>query len=235
MANKKSKVFHYLRKSHRSTGIFLSVFLIMLSVTGVVLNHTDELALAKKFVPSFIAARYYPGGQSAFGYLVEEQYFYSLKGRLYVDKEDITHCSELKGVIQHKQQQVILCVDDVLILTMKNQLIERLDSSLGLPLGIQGISTFENQLVINTSLKNYLFNPETLELEEGLNSSMKLQAKTELPTDLVLGSSISWQQFFLDIHSGIFLGHFGKWFMDFVALCLCGMAVSGIAMWFKKF
>lgn len=235
MANKKSKVFHYLRKSHRSAGIFLSVFLIMLSVTGVVLNHTDELALAKKFVPSFIAARYYPDDQSTFGYLVEEQYFYSLKGRLYVDKEDITHCSELKGVIQHKQQQVILCVDDVLILTMKNQLVERLDSSLGLPLGIQGISTFENQLVINTSLKNYLFNPETLELEESLNLAIKRQAKAELPTDLVLGNSISWQQFFLDIHSGIFFGNFGKWFMDLIALCLCGMAVSGIAMWFKKF
>ncbi|MFT5211540.1 MAG: hypothetical protein ACI9CE_003279 [Flavobacterium sp.] len=68
----------------------------MLSLTGVIPNHTDELALAENFTPSFIAARYYPDGQSAFGYLIDGHYFYSLKGQLYVDKEDITHCSELK-------------------------------------------------------------------------------------------------------------------------------------------
>jgi len=51
--------------------------------------------------------------------------------------------------------------------------------------------------------------------------------------ELILGSSITWQQFFLDIHSGIFVGNIGKWFMDLVALSLCGMAVSGIAMWYR--
>jgi hypothetical protein len=108
---------------------------------------------------------------------------------------------------------------------MYNKLVERLDASLGLPIDIQGISSIENQLVINTSLQNYLFNPETLALAETSSLPKKRQDKVKLPRDLILGSSISGQQFSLDIHSGVFVGNFGKWFMVLAALCICGMAV----------
>ncbi|MFT7685603.1 MAG: hypothetical protein ACI9FB_000946 [Candidatus Azotimanducaceae bacterium] len=234
MHKKKSKIFHFLRRSHRSVGVFLSAFLIMLSVTGVLLNHTDDLKLAKNYVPSIIAARYYTNDQSTLGYYLRDHYYYLLEERLFIDKEEVTHCADLNGVVQHKNQQAILCGDDLLMLTLSNQLVERLDSSLGLPSGIEGIGVFEDRLFINTAMQNYEFDPESLEIKDSQTPIRNMPVQVEVPRVLTLGSSITWQQFFLDVHSGIFVGNFGKWFMDFVALCLCGMAVSGIAMWLKK-
>jgi len=79
----------------------------------------------------------------------------------------------------------------------------------------------------------HYFDIDTLEISKS-DSIVEPKAEIVVPQKLALGHSISWQQFILDLHSGIILGNMGKLFLDLVSLCLCGMAVSGIAMWLKR-
>jgi uncharacterized iron-regulated membrane protein len=55
--------------------------------------------------------------------------------------------------------------------------------------------------------------------------------KQTMPVNLLLNDSVSWQQFILDLHSGMFIGTAGKWLVDLVAIFVIGMAISGLVMW----
>lgn len=234
MSPYRSRVYYLLRKSHRSVGVFLSVFLVLLCVTGVLLNHTNELNLESRFVPSVIAARYYPSNGSVKGKLHLEEYYFELGGRLYANDAEIAHCDALDGLVDIREQRIILCDGELIILTLDNQIVERLDSSVGVPDDISKIAGEKGRLVLMGKTQNYEFNLETLALIPFPDSIEADSLNVKIPSELILNKSITWQQLVLDVHSGIVLGSMGKWFLDLVALCLCGMAVSGISMWLKR-
>jgi len=50
---------------------------------------------------------------------------------------------------------------------------------------------------------------------------------------LLLLQAIAWQQFMLDLHSGIYFGSWGVLFFDMVGFFVILIAVSCIVMWRK--
>jgi hypothetical protein len=234
----KKNIYYLLRRSHRTVGVFLIVFVLLLSGTGILLNHTDDLNLSNHYAPSFIAARYYPNGgkdRHIKGWLFQGSYYYALDGQLFRDNEQLGRCEDIHGVGRLDEHIIILCNGELLIMTTGHRLIERLDVAMGIPSGIDKMAVQDGRLIIADGDSQYAFDLESL-VGNRLNpaSIVDWPMAEDVPGKLLLSQSISWQQFILDVHSGIFIGKMGKWFSDLVAICLSGMAISGLAMWLRR-
>ncbi len=225
-----SDVLTSFRRGHRYLGIALAAFLLVMSITGIMLNHTDALRLDRHFVPTFIAAHYYPS-QNVSGFEMSLQYYFVIGNQLYLEQEALAPCGQLGGVATANDQVVVLCDGDLLLFTEENELIERLETAHGIPAGLERITSVDNQLILGGVSSVYSFDTDSFVTTPFTGREIDWPAAVQIPDDLLLVESIHWQQFILDVHSGAFAGAPGRWFADLVALLIIVMAVSGLVMW----
>ena len=243
------RTFRFLLKSHRLFGLFLIAFILLLSTTGIALNHTDALGLAKLKAPGFIAARYYAdiSDIEVMGFKVEQQHFYALGGQLYANGLSVTDCNFLQGAVAMHEQWVALCDSELLFITPQLEFIEQVGLTYGLPEQVLDPawdkSTLHESmlaavlekdrpglLILKTSRGNISLDPLQL-MANDYTGSVSYISAVPVPDKYLLAETISWQQFILDLHSGVFAGKVGKWWMDMVAILLILMAFSGFFMW----
>ena len=220
-----------LRKLHKQVGIFVAVFLCLLAITGIALNHSEVLGLDKKYVPGWVA-EFYLGSTEVRGIRNADQYLYSLGGHLFVDRTPVTSCMELQDFESFDGQKIALCDGELILLTLDFQVIERIDNSVGLPEGVSNIRAEDIGFLVSTDSTWHSFNLLTLDLSPAaFSEEVQAPAWVPIPTEMLLGDSVTWQQFILDLHSGVVIGLPGKLFTDLVALLLIGMVLSGVWMW----
>ena len=228
----KKAILNLVRKSHRNLGIFLVFFLVLISVTGMLLNHTDALNLNHHSVPAFVAARYYSDNSGGLtGFESAGDYFYTFGGELHINRQVVASCRQIEGAIRLKNLSIVLCDGELNLFTSDRQLIETMGAVMGVPDDLVGISVLEDQLVLRNVDNVYSFDIETLALDLIANTVQTWPERQVIPSELLLAESISWQQFILDLHSGVFVGSMGKWLSDLVALFVIAMAISGLSMW----
>ena len=73
-----------VRKTHRITGVIVAAMLLIVSFTGIILNHAEDIDL-DGYVPGFLAGIYFSPSDQVNGYVANEQYFFVLSEELYVD------------------------------------------------------------------------------------------------------------------------------------------------------
>jgi len=224
------KTLKFFRKSHRHVGIALAVFLLLVSVTGMLLNHTETLRLDHRFVPPFIAKQYYQN-QTVAGFKLDEHYYYTLDKQLYADRVALTSCDTIQGIGRLPNQLAVLCDAELILLTPDHELIERIGVAYGLPVNLSRIAVQNDQLLLASDAEIFSFNTANLDAVKVTTVVRHWPERHTVPVDLLLNDSVSWQQFILDLHSGMFIGIAGKWLADLVAIFLIGMAISGLVMW----
>ncbi|HIG41135.1 MAG: PepSY domain-containing protein [bacterium] len=226
----KESTVRSLRKGHRNVGIFLVLFLLLVSVTGILLNHTESLHLSERYVPAFVARRYYQS-QEVHGFELNTRYYYTLGDLLYVDHQALTQCGEVKGVVEQAEQFVVLCDAELIVFTKDHQMIERFGEVHGLPPNLNRMAVDNKQLLLANDTEVFGFDTDTLESVLITTAFDDWPESGTVPAQLMLKDSVSWQQFLLDLHSGMFIGAAGKWLADLVAIFIVGVAISGLVMW----
>lgn len=230
---------------HRKVGITAAIFVIMLVVSGLMLNHTDKLNLQNKFVKNNMLLNWYhiqPKGE-AIGFVVNEHWFTQIDSRLYFDSKEITtHIDNLFGVISTSDGFVIALDENLLILTKTGEIIEGLSGADGVPSGIQSIGLSEGgDIVIRAAHGDYLANLETTEWHEQEGLIVNWSVPIEIPKDLndqlltlFRGTGLPLERIILDIHSGRILGNAGVLLVDFMAILFLLLAMSGVWVWYKR-
>lgn len=231
---------------HRYMGVTAAVFAILLSVTGIALNHTEELQLDESFIETDWLLDWYgieePQRQS--GFQASDHWIVLIGDQLYFDEQLLEgHFDDLVGAIPFNDLLVVIADGDALLLTHDGQLVERLGRQSGVPAGIEAIGLSpEAQLVARASHGFYsvddgLFTWQHIETdsdqiewsdadtvpEEWLTVLKKQYRGNILPVERVL----------LDLHSGRIFGKAGPWVMDAAAVLLIALAVSGTFIWIK--
>lgn len=223
-----------IKKAHRSIGIVLVFFLLILAVTGIVLNHSDDIGLADAPVPAFIAGWYYDDELVAVdGFLAGDHYVYGVGADVYMDDQAVTACADdLAGAISLDNQLVALCGGDLLVVSMEGQLIERLGVAHGVPSMIDRLGRSEDKLVVNGDDGSAVFDLTSLQTGP-VGGDIQWQQPAPLPPGLtrnLLADAVSWEKFIMDIHSGRIVGIGGVWLADLVAVLLVVMSVSGLVL-----
>lgn len=228
---------------HRRLGIFSALFIMLMAISGVVINHSNHLSIDSAPVQQAWLLDHYgitPPNKLAIYQtqplsLASSDNLVWVQHRLAVEAD-----SPIKGMLT--LGKMILAVDsnNLYMVSQDGELMEKQDASMGFPRGIEAIG-FDGQVWLKTQAGYFMADDELIEWTPAMPfapiswsqvlDTQTAQAESDTISLLARSSHLTWERVILDIHSGRFFGSLGPWFMDLVALSLIIMAISGIYLW----
>jgi len=234
----------FLWRWHRRIGVLAALLVVVLASTGIALNHTDELALEKRYV-GWDWLRSYYGDHSAElpAFETAGRWVYrAASGRVYIDTSAVANCrGELAGALAVAGMITIACGEELLLATESGDLVESITGSSGLPAPVTGIGLVDGRLALQAGDCWRLADLERVDFSVPVGGGeLVLQiAAGRLPGKLLAelpeqAQWLSWERVLLDLHSGRLFGPAGVLVMDLAALLFCVLALSGVAMWWLR-
>ncbi len=238
----------FFRKWHRKLGVFAAFFIIYLSVTGVALNHTDGLSLAHQPIKSTWLLDHY--GISA----PQDIRFYQqgkiqitdksvwLQGQLLFESDvDVISVGRLK--LKHNQQSVFVIAtgQNILLFNLEGELVDQLGAESGVPKRIKAMSIDDEQVIVENTDGYYQTDSDFFDWQIVQPTSMPKWLQPELASDVQIQQTelvyraqfLTLERIILDSHSGRFFGDIGVFFMDFIAVLLMLISISGLYLWLR--
>ncbi len=230
---------------HRYLGVSAALLVILLAITGLMLNHTSELALDKSYITSPALLNHYgieqPRASRSFA---AGQHWISQWGKqLYLDESPLGKFSEpLTGAILLQDMLVISLKNSLLLYTPDGELIEKMGAAQGIPPRILAIGTSdENRLLLKSAKGIHVADEALLDWQPVAAATASWSQPTTLPAPLnhslarsARHGRLSVERVVLDLHSGRILGNAGVWIMDTAAILLLFLAFSGSWLWLMR-
>jgi len=235
---KNNRITRYLYKLHRYAGLLSAIILLMLAVTGIALNHTDDLKLDSQMIQSPSLLDWYgiEAPNNVVSFSTKNHHLTLANQQLYFNDSLLqNHTSHLLGAVETEDFVIIALNNSLLLMSLEGELIESipLNSIKSIGVSLQGIVT-QSESGLNYSdngllswqpanNKNILWSTAS-QLPDPINQKIKNQFRASiLPLERVL----------LDIHSGRFFGFIGIILVDISGILLIILALSGCVIWIR--
>ena len=235
-----------LNKIHKKIGLSSIVVVVMLVITGLLLNHNDSLKFNQQPISSPLLNQWYgiqlPVVEQGFQ---QQENWASLVGHtLFINQTPLNNLSANRlfgfqttpfGYILITKNRLILVDDSVALIDI-------------MPLS----SPIEHAYFFNEQLLLTLENGDTLQILEPYEQLTKIDLAVRdtnslfpiLPSDLPPGlktalqaqsnqSGLTAERILLDIHSGRFFGAWGVYLIDLFSILFLLLAISGVWMVIK--
>lgn len=241
----------YLRRWHRRLGITAAVFAIVLAVTGLLLNHTEGLALDSRYVRSELVLDWYgiaPPGKPV-SYPVGDHWVSQLGGHIYFDEQmlAVDEPGRLLGAVKLGENIIIAVEGQLLLLSAAGKVLEILGGAQGVPAGMRQIGVKDDRLVVRASHGDYSADKDLLHWDESEEAGDRHVpvvadwAKASTPPEVLYaklveayrGKGLTLERVLLDLHSGRIAGLVGVAVVDVSAILVILLAISGIWMWIR--
>ena len=231
---------------HRRMGIISAFFVIVLSVTGLILHYSPNLNLDTQFIRSNLLLNWYniEAPLVSANYAVGNNTATHLADALYFNERRIPGSfSELVGLVVTNFGFALATSNQILLLTAEGELVEILGSLVGIPSGMQQIGTDVNGEVylqrpgelVRIDLNTLDTFPASAEVAVSWSNLSPLNSsRSELLQFDYRASLVSWERILLDIHSGRILGSLGVIVVDVMAILFLLMAITGIWIWSRR-
>lgn len=228
-----------LYKFHRYTGLIVAIVILILAVTGVVLNHTDDLELDKQFIKSAAILDWYgiEGPNPEYSYSISKQWITQIDHQIYFNTKPVLNIREqLIGVAMNDSFIIAAFPNALVMLSTQGEIIEQIKKS-----PIQKIASGQNgRIYIKSRDQVYFSDDELLTWETTDQQGLNWATPTTLPTRLkqeikqeTLHHVLPYERVLLDIHSGRFFGRYGVYFIDFSGLLMIFLTISGCWIWLR--
>jgi hypothetical protein len=236
------------RAWHRRLGLASCLFILLLSLTGILINHAHQIGLDKRGVQLDWLLDFYGIGQpnkiNRFALLPSP--LIGIDNQLWMEDTFILESSlPLLAALWYQQQIVAIDAKQLYIFDHLGQLLETQNSSSGLTPPLSGLFlTNGSELVLATQsglllADKYLLDwrsIDTTDLDK-LAPALSIPQTIDLsPQHLTLSRSrhLSWERVVLDLHSGRLFGTWALWLWDLFAVALVVLTLSGLWMWRHK-
>lgn len=233
-----------LRRVHRWLGILLVFFILLLSISGIALNHSSGWRLDSSFVSADWLLDAYgirsPADVTSFA---DHDHRATLLGdRLYLDDREIAEDIEsLTGIVSLDSLILVTTSDNALVLTTGGELIEQIDLASLLPAPIERsgrsgqvavISSGESLFVADADISGFERSADIEGIDWSKSSAVPPSLQDSLES-LYRGRGLTIERVIADIHSGRIIGITGPYLMDAVAILLIVLGISGLLMWLR--
>jgi hypothetical protein len=230
---------------HRYGGIISAVLIIFICITGLLLNHTDDLELGTVPVDAEWLLNAYGIDTppiSSFGNINISAS--QIANKLYYRTTPLAgNFSSLTGIVESGDIVIIATTNELALLTHAGELIETLEAYTGIPNNIRQIGLHpELGPVLNTPSGNWHSNTELMNWQALTDTQTIAWSGTVLLPEtsqqelkaLYRGQGLSLERVILDLHAGRIFGRVGPLLADMVAVLFILLAMTGIWMWFKS-
>ncbi len=232
---------------HRYMGVSAALFAILVAITGVLLNHTEDFDLDSRHVQADWVLDWYgiQAPQELLSFPVATRHVTLMGEHLYLDRREIDgEFRELVGAVLLNDIVVVAVSDSILLLTARGELIERLTGKDGVPAGMKRIGTdAAGGLVVEGGHDLYRSDDNFLRWQHSEQAASPVRWARAGPLDPQLrtalqqhfrGEVLPLERLLLDLHSGRFFGRFGPWVIDAAAVLMTLLALSGTWIWLKR-
>jgi hypothetical protein len=230
---------------HRYAGLFAAFFVIFLSITGIALNHTDDLSLKSQHITSNTLLDLYRVQAPTHIWQVKtaQHTVTQADDVLFVNSgQAISIESSVVGAAMFDDFLIIALTNALLLVDANNQVVETLTELDNVPKDIEKLGVNGNGDIYLQSKQQLLRLNNDLSLQSHAEdvgiSWVELKAISGQEESSIIqrykSNIISLETLMLDIHSGRFFGPYGVWFFDFIGIILLFLASTGIIIWLKQ-
>lgn len=235
-----------MRRLHRSFGAFAVVFVLFMVLSGLALNHSNDLGLdQRKTSQSFLLGWYGLGKPSSIqSYAMGGDWLSFAGSQLYLNDKPVATIQGGVGAVSNGDLFIAAGSDELLLLDHEGSLVERIPWLLISKAPIEAIGLQANRLVaVKTADQVWLADANLLTWQpaEGSLASPQWSFSEPAPdaiqvsiTSLYRGEGLSLERVLLDLHSGRIFGSIGVLIYDLLALALGFLSISGLVLWFRS-
>lgn len=236
----KRTMFHW----HRQLGLAASIFVIVLSISGILLNHTEKLNLDSNYIESEFLLKWYGIKKPIItSYPIKNNWISNIEDKLYFNdllvEKEIQH---IIGAVKTENFIAVSTQNELILLTSDGKKIERLNATAGIPQNIESIGLNKaNQLFLQTNKSLFQSNSDVTEWTRSKVKNIFWASPATLPPEqektlntLFRGKGLSNERVLLDLHSGRILGKAGPLIMDAAAILLLILSFTGCWMYVKR-
>ncbi len=206
---------------HRRIALAVCVWLVLLAISGVIINHAHDWGLDQRGVPPALQRAVY--------------------GVLVTDNEACLHeavigsgCTTVFAQLPVPDGTILLNSDTVFLLDGEGQLVESLSA------GVLDLDSFEaaarwgDHVLLRDSSTILQADTGMLRWETLDKTDIEQPKGVSWQTRRSTHTGISWERVLLDLHAARFLGPFGQAFTDLMGALLLLLALSGIWLWWVR-
>jgi len=231
---------------HRWFGLASLLFILILSLTGIALNHTIDFGLDERFIDSPWLLNWYgfDAPEPSASYAVDAHRVTLVGNRLYLNSLEASRgISRLTGAVFWDQLIVVATAESLLYLSPTEGLVDRLDVRSELPGSIDGLTAHAAGLVIRSADRLFAYDEQRLEVSVFDRDPKEFDwlAPSDVPEALIeqinlqyRGPGVTVERLLYDVHSGRVFTRAGPLLMDIVGLLLIALTGTGLALWFKR-
>lgn len=223
-------------------GLLAAVFVVALATTGILLNHSSQLGLDRRFVGfPWLSEVYGDDSRALNAFRLGDQWiFRAADGRVYLDALEVAPCSgKLVGAVAAGETLLAGCAEELLVITPTGALLESINAATGLPAPLQAIGMIDDQVVVQANGAWWLADVEQMDfnqrakagdavIRQHVPDTLPERIRAQIPAP---DHWLSWERVLLDLHSGRLFGQMGVLVVDGVGVLLITLATSGSAMW----
>lgn len=229
---------------HRYMGLCAALFVLVLSTTGLLLNHTADLDLDQQHLANELLLDWYgvPKQFPARAYGTANHWVINIDQRVYLgDKPMVGMSMYLVGVSEFQQMVVLADEHQLALLTPSGELVERIDAGQGLPCTPQSIGlTTQPRLVIRCKDGSQQESEDLLNWQPSQSNvnwskpATAPQAMLDAAQRHARHSVLTLERALLDLHSGRLFGRAGVWLFDIAGVLMLLLAGTGVWHWAKR-
>lgn len=238
-------MFPIIQRWHKKIGVFVALFASLLVISGIALNHSQQLKLNTSYIQTEWLLDLYQiqSASEPVGYLTSGTRVIQVGERVYFNGGEIAKdVSTLIGMIDIDDMYIVAYDGQLTLLTKAGDIIEHISGAEGVPAGMTAIG-YDDQanVIIKAAHGFYRVNLDSLDWKEfdqleatwSEAALIPEQVKAELLKQY-RGSGLTIERVLLDIHSGRIVGPWGVYFVDIVAMFILILACTGAWMWWKR-
>ncbi len=242
-AHSKASLRLMLKSWHRTIGLVAAVFLLVLTLTGLVLMQTDRIDLDSRYVDNDHLLNWY-GIRPApppLSFKVREHWLAQIGERLYFSNQLVTQLDgQLLGAVPLADEILVATTNNLFIVTAAGELAEKLGPLDEAPQQI-GIDP-AGDIIVRTAGGARRYDPWGGELAAVAPApGVRWSLETALPDELAAalartfrGSGLSLERVLLDLHTGRLFGATGVLIVNTASVLLLVLVISGFVLWLRR-
>ncbi|RDH81268.1 MAG: hypothetical protein DIZ80_14275 [endosymbiont of Galathealinum brachiosum] len=229
---------------HRRLGLAALILVFILSITGIMLNHTEGFKLDETTIESDFILNWYginPEG-SPTNYNSDEVWVSQWNQQIFFNGKSIySHKEKLHGIVIIDDIIALALENFVLLLDENGELIELMSTGTQFPVSKIGVVNKKIALIdIRDNI--YLSDSDFTVWHKHNESPAYWSSAHSLPENRIStlqqafrGKGLNLERVILDLHSGrIFNARWGIYIMDASAIAMILLGISGIWVWWSR-
>jgi len=230
---------------HRRLGLLAMALMIILSITGILLNHTESLTLDETTIESTALLNWY--GLNPKGKPIQFKHsghtLTQWDQQIFFNQSPLTSSPQIiTGFVAINNLFVASLKNSILLIDNQGTLIEQIDTQYEFN-AIKTIGIQNKQLLLSTENNQiYMADEQIVNWHKSNADKVEWSARTDVDeTELeqleqaFRGRGLSLERVILDLHSGrIFNERWGIYLMDASAIIIIWLSISGTWVWYSR-